>query len=98
MTVDEIKEELDKLGVEYDKKAKKDELLELLNNQKKSKETKEKKYVVVYPRWKDLEDNNYIYTKGKPYPREGYTPTKERIAELASKNNKIGEILIKEVE
>lgn len=55
------------------------------------------KYVVVYERFKDLEDNNYIYRKGDVYPREGLEPTKERIKELSSKKNKIGEVLIKKV-
>lgn len=97
MTVNEIKKELDKLGVEYDKKAKKDELLKLLNEHKQEV-TEQKKYVVVFPRWKDLEDNGHIYKKGDTYPRKGYTPTKERIKQLTTKNNKIGEVLIREVE
>lgn len=55
------------------------------------------KYVVVYAKFKDLQDNNYIYKKGDVYPREGLEPTKERIKELSSKKNKIGEVLIKKV-
>lgn len=55
------------------------------------------KYVVVYSRFKDLKDNNHIYRKGDIYPREGFEPTKERIKELSSKKNKIGEVLIKKV-
>ena len=55
------------------------------------------KYVVVYSRFKDLKDNNHIYRKGDIYPREGLEPTKERIKELSSKKNKIGEVLIKKV-
>lgn len=55
------------------------------------------KYVVVYSRFKDLKDNNHIYRKGDVYPREGLEPTKERIKELSSKKNKIGEVLIKKV-
>ena len=35
----------------------------------------------------DLQDNNYAYREGDTYPREGYTPTKERIEELASNKN-----------
>ena len=35
----------------------------------------------------DLQDNNYAYHVGDTYPREGYTPTKERIEELASDKN-----------
>ena len=56
------------------------------------------KYVVVYAKFKDLQDNNYIYKKGDVYPREGLEPTKERIKELSSKNNKQGKPLIKKVE
>ena len=56
------------------------------------------KYVVVYEIFRDLEDNDYIYKQNDIYPREGLTPTKERIKELSSKKNKIGEILIKKVE
>lgn len=55
------------------------------------------KYIVIYERFKDLEDNDYIYKKGEIYPREGLEPTKERIKELSTKKNKIGEILIKKV-
>lgn len=55
------------------------------------------KYTVVYSRFKDLKDNNHIYKKGDVYPREGLVPTKERIKELSSKKNKIGEVLIKKV-
>ena len=55
------------------------------------------KYVVVYSRFKDLKDNNHIYRKGDIYPREGLETTKERIKELSSKKNKIGEVLIKKV-
>lgn len=55
------------------------------------------KYLVVYGRFKDLEDNNHIYRKGDVYPRKGLEPTKERIKELSSKKNKIGEVLIKKV-
>lgn len=55
------------------------------------------KYVVVYSRFKDLKDNNHIYRKGDVYPREGLEPTKERIKELSSKKNEIGEVLIKKL-
>lgn len=57
----------------------------------------EEKYVVVYKAWKDIEDENHLYKKGDTYPREGLKPTKKRIKELSSKNNKIGEILIEAV-
>lgn len=38
----------------------------------------------------DLQDGNHIYFHGEPYPRKGYTPTEDRVAELAGKNNKLG--------
>lgn len=53
------------------------------------------KYIVVYEKFRDLEDNDFIYKKGDIYPREGLLPSKERIKELSTKKNKIGEILIK---
>ena len=46
----------------------------------------------------DLQDINYKYVEGDTYPREGYTPTKKRIAELASDKNKQKTALIKEIE
>lgn len=96
MTVKEIKQELDRLGVEYDSKARKDELLKLLNSHKKEdKKPKQKSYVVVH-RFKDLQDNDKIYRPGDKFNHVG--KTKERIAELASKNNKIGKVLIREAE
>ena len=35
----------------------------------------------------DLKDNNHEYNAGDVYPREGYTPTAERIAELSGSDN-----------
>ena len=32
----------------------------------------------------DAQDNNHIYKIGEVYPREGYTPTTERLAYLSS--------------
>lgn len=58
----------------------------------------EEKYQVIYS-FKDVEDNDHIYLKNKDiYPREGLESTKKRIKELSTKNNKIGEILIKKIE
>lgn len=54
------------------------------------------KYEVVH-RFKDLEDNDYIYKIGDIYPREGLEPTKKRIKELSTEKNKIGEVLIKKI-
>lgn len=45
----------------------------------------------------DLADNNYPYTLGNTYPREGLEPTGERIAELSGNKNKRGISLIKEI-
>ena len=42
----------------------------------------------------DGQDGNRSYVTGDIYPRDGLTPSEERIAELASKNNRLGEILI----
>lgn len=56
------------------------------------------KYLVIYKAFKDLEDNGYIYRKGDIYPREGLEPTKKRIKELTSTKNKIGKVLIEEIE
>ena len=46
----------------------------------------------------DGQDGNHSYIPGNIYPREGLTPSEERIAELASKNNRLGEILIEPVQ
>lgn len=45
-----------------------------------------------------MKDNNHIYLAGAEYPREGVEASKKRVAELASTNNKRGEVLIKAVE
>jgi len=87
MTVKEIKEKLDELGVEYNDKMRKAELIELLNP---------KKHVVVYD-FKDLQDNGFIYVEGDTFPREeNKHVSQERIDELLSKQNKIGKQLIRE--
>lgn len=46
----------------------------------------------------DLQDNRHPYNVGDTYPRKGLEPSEERIAELASSNNKQGEPLIELVE
>jgi hypothetical protein len=43
----------------------------------------------------DLQDLGYPYNPGDKFPRDGMTVSNERIAELASKNNKQGKPLIK---
>lgn len=45
----------------------------------------------------DLQDNDYMYREGDIYPREGLTPTKERIVELSTNRNLQGVPLIKEI-
>lgn len=46
----------------------------------------------------DLEDDNYLYHKGDVYPRDGVEVGNERLLELSTKDNKIGEILIEAVD
>ena len=45
----------------------------------------------------DLKDFNYIYNVGDIYPREGMSPTPERIEELSTSKNRLRIPLIKEV-
>ena len=45
----------------------------------------------------DVQDNNRPYEVGDIYPREGLTPTKERIAKLASDENALHTPLIEEI-
>ena len=45
----------------------------------------------------DLQDNNHIYAVGDVFPRKGAKASDERIAELSSKRNKVGVVLIEEV-
>lgn len=45
----------------------------------------------------DLRDNYRKYRAGDTFPRKGYDPGEERIAELASANNKRGRAVIAEV-
>ena len=46
----------------------------------------------------DLQDENYRYEPGDTFPRKGLKVSKERLEELASTNNKRGEIFIRLVE
>jgi len=52
----------------------------------------------VFKDFKDLEDKGHIYRAGDSYPREGSSPTDERIESLASENNKRKEALIQVIE
>lgn len=64
----------------------------------KENKNEEYKYVSIRKKkWVDLQDNKYPYEKGDIYPREGLVVTEERLKELSSKKNKLGEILIKKV-
>lgn len=47
--------------------------------------------------FEDLQDENYYYETGSIYPRDGLTPSQERINELASTENKQGIPLIEEI-
>ena len=48
----------------------------------------------VIKKFTDLQDGNHVYNVGDVYPREGYAPSNERIAELASDKNRQGTPLI----
>lgn len=52
----------------------------------------------VITRFIDLQDGNYKYEAGDKYPREGYTPSAERIAELSGSENRRKIPLIKALE
>ncbi|MBO5348987.1 MAG: hypothetical protein J6A89_04120 [Clostridia bacterium] len=67
--------------------------------EKKNEKIVKEKYISVRKRkWVDLEDNNYPYKQGDIYPREGLVVSEERIKELSTINNKLGEVLIQKVE
>lgn len=50
--------------------------------------------MTVIKKFTDLQDGNHVYNVGDVYPRKGYTPSEERIAELASDKNRQGTPLI----
>lgn len=54
-------------------------------------------YKVICP-FVDLQDDNFPYGIGDKYPRKGLRVTKKRIAELSSKKNRRGIILIEKVD
>jgi len=69
------------------------------NSNKKADTLKKETYISVRQKpWKDLEDNDFIYKQGDIFPREGLKVSPERIKELSTTKNKIGEILIKKVD
>lgn len=45
----------------------------------------------------DLQDGRRLYRAGETYPRDGLSPSAERIAELAGRDNRMGYPLIREV-
>lgn len=45
----------------------------------------------------DLQDKEYAYQVGDTYPREGLSPTDERIAELSTDKNRQGVPLIEAI-
>ena len=52
------------------------------------------KYEVIR-HFTDIQDGKYKYSEGDTYPREGYEPTEERIAELSGNENRLKTPLIK---
>ena len=46
----------------------------------------------------DLQDNNYEYNVGDPFPRTGLDVSKERLTELSTKNNRQNKPLIERVQ
>ena len=48
----------------------------------------------VINRFRDLQDNGYVYNVDDVYPRDGYTPTADRINELATGTRADGNIYI----
>jgi len=45
----------------------------------------------------DLQDDEYLYKKDDEYPRKGYSPSKERVNELATNKNRLHKPLIKAI-
>lgn len=54
------------------------------------------KYIVL-SEFADLQDNKHVYGIGDEYPRKGYSPTAERIAELSTGKNLLQKPLIQVV-
>lgn len=44
--------------------------------------------------FEDIQDGRHPYNAGDEFPRPGYTPSEQRIAELSSTNNKRGKAVI----
>lgn len=45
----------------------------------------------------DLKDCEHLYNAGESYPRDGYTPTDERVEELLTERNRMGKPMIQAV-
>ena len=52
---------------------------------------------IVLKNFTDLEDGGHKYRMGEEYPRQGYTPSEERVKALLSGDNKACLKLIQEV-
>ena len=55
------------------------------------------KYVVIVT-FADLQDERHVYGIGDEYPRKGYSPSAERVAELSTGKNLLHKPLIQKVE
>lgn len=55
------------------------------------------RYIVVKD-FSDIQDDRHVYHAGDIFPRMGFEVSEDRVAELASKDNKRGEILIKAID
>ena len=55
------------------------------------------KYKVIKA-FADLQDNKHVYGIGDEYPRKGYSPTAERIAELSTGKNLLQKPLIQAID
>lgn len=52
---------------------------------------------VVIKAFRDAKNKEHFYDVGETYPVEGYTPTENRIKELAKGKNKYGVAFLKEI-
>ena len=55
------------------------------------------KYVVL-SEFADLQDGKHVYGIGDEYPRKGYSPSAERVAELSTGKNLLHKPLIQKIE
>ena len=46
----------------------------------------------------DIQDSNHVYRVGDEYPREGYSPSDERVEELSTNVNRLHIPLIGKIE